>query len=160
MRHYNEYCKLIPTDPEKGKSAEIIKQSQTNEEKLDAPKTEKQITHPKTDDERIAEGWFENLKRTPVVRRMIEFVLSERPEMQKVQIMNSIRDHIRKTGCRSELDAAKWIVDNVGIEMPLELLRAYKHRKDQTSYEQRPGVHEARLERRKKQRTKSRQSSN
>jgi hypothetical protein len=118
--------------------------SETNEERLEAeaitykaPKTEKQITHPKTDDERIAEAWFEKLKKpNPLVRRMIEVILSEKPEMQKVQIMNSIQARMRETKNRSELDAAKWIIDSLGIRISDELLIAYKHRKDQTSYEE------------------------
>jgi hypothetical protein len=96
--HYNEYSKLIQTNLGKRKSGGLLAEtlftpSEKYEERIvekaahhNVHMTEIQINLPKTEEERVAEAWFEGLKGT--IRMIVEYIVSEKPEMSKIQIMH------------------------------------------------------------------------
>jgi hypothetical protein len=167
--HYNEYSKVIETNFGQQMSGELVvktefARSETKKEQLAAEVAadeefvlEKQITVPATEeDERFAKYWFDELK--PLIRKMVEFLQTEKPELSKGQIMNTIKDRMFTRQIRSELDAIKGVIDDFGLFLPNPLLKEYRHRKQQTAYENKPGIREERMARKKARRRMSKES--
>jgi hypothetical protein len=83
----------------------------------------------------VAEKWFENRKGP--TKKMIEHVLSSKPEFSMEQLKSLVDSRRIKNHSRSVLDAIHWVADDLGVSLSNYLILAYHKRKREEAYEKR-----------------------
>jgi hypothetical protein len=166
--HYNEYYNLTQTNlgnrqPEGILTENKFTPSGTNEGQTVVEKpvhravlTEARSTVSKRSEKQIvAEKWFGN--KTGLTKKMIEHVLSEKPEFSMEQLKSLVDIRRSKDNNRSDLDAIHRVADELGVSLSDNLILAYDKRKKQQVYEKR--VIQKVLDRRRKRRLSAKRRS-
>jgi hypothetical protein len=147
-KHYNEYHNLTQTylgnlQPEGILAENKFTPSGTNEVRtvVEKPVHMELLTQGRStvsmrsEKQIVAEKWFGNKKG--LTKEMIEYVLSEKPEVSIDQLKSLVDSRKSKDNSRSDLDAIHRVADDLGVSLSDDLIFAYHKRKIQAAYEKR-----------------------
>jgi hypothetical protein len=167
-KHYNEYQNLARTylgnlQPVGISTENEFTLSGTNEGQTGTEKpvhrevlTAGRSSGPKRSEKQIiAENWFGNKKG--LTKKMIDFVLSKKPEISMEQLKSLVESSMNKAHSRSALDGIHMVADDLGVSLSDDLILDYDKRKRAQEYEK--SVLPKILDRRRKRRLSIKQSS-
>jgi hypothetical protein len=104
---------------------------------------ERQSTLPKSNVEVEGDLWFQDLPRRG--KLMVEHILSEKPEMSKLQLMEMVQPRVK---ARRVLDAILGVGKDLAVRFTPEIYHEYLESTRQRDYENRPEIRKKRNKRR------------